>query len=147
MLQSFLRVGGRRVVRPINAQRLGSNSSSRSLSMLSGKRSAGVLNGTNLQRYARTQVTAATRVPAGIRFYSAAAEADNTSSIDLGDMIKMDKIRNIGIIAHVDHGKTTLVDCLLKQSGALAGSSAMQETRVMDSNALEKERGITILSK
>ncbi|KAJ2771010.1 hypothetical protein IWQ56_001951 [Coemansia nantahalensis] len=62
-------------------------------------------------------------------------------------MIPMDRIRNIGIIAHVDHGKTTLVDCLLKQSGALSGSTAMQQTRVMDSNALEKERGITILSK
>ncbi|KAJ2395941.1 hypothetical protein GGI23_004107, partial [Coemansia sp. RSA 2559] len=67
--------------------------------------------------------------------------------VNLGAMLPMDRIRNIGIIAHVDHGKTTLVDCLLKQSGALSGSTAMQETRVMDSNALEKERGITILSK
>ncbi|KAI9505052.1 GTP-binding protein TypA/BipA [Coemansia spiralis] len=71
----------------------------------------------------------------------------SSSTVDLGDMLPMDRIRNIGIIAHVDHGKTTLVDCLLKQSGALSGSNAMQETRVMDSNALEKERGITILSK
>ncbi len=57
-----------------------------------------------------------------------------------------DKIRNIAIIAHVDHGKTTLVDKLLRQSGALGDRAAPVE-RVMDSFDLEKERGITILSK
>ncbi len=55
-------------------------------------------------------------------------------------------LRNIAIIAHVDHGKTTLVDQLLAQSGTLGDNSAVPE-RVMDSNDLEKERGITILSK
>lgn len=58
----------------------------------------------------------------------------------------LDNIRNIAIIAHVDHGKTTLVDKLLRQSGTLGERSAPVE-RVMDSNDLEKERGITILAK
>ncbi|MGD9522056.1 MAG: GTP-binding protein, partial [Tepidiphilus sp.] len=55
-------------------------------------------------------------------------------------------IRNIAIIAHVDHGKTTLVDQLLKQSGTFAQHQTVAE-RVMDSNDLERERGITILAK
>src|SRR5665213_1896783 len=55
-------------------------------------------------------------------------------------------IRNIAIIAHVDHGKTTLVDALLRQSGIFRANEAVAE-RVMDSNDLERERGITILSK
>ncbi|OGI29331.1 MAG: GTP-binding protein TypA [Candidatus Melainabacteria bacterium RIFOXYA12_FULL_32_12] len=56
------------------------------------------------------------------------------------------KLRNIAIIAHVDHGKTTLVDCMLKQSGVYRENENIQE-RVLDSNDLERERGITILSK
>src|SRR6059036_1325151 len=57
-----------------------------------------------------------------------------------------DGIRNIAIIAHVDHGKTTLVDAMLRQSGVFRANEEVME-RVLDSNALERERGITILAK
>ncbi len=60
--------------------------------------------------------------------------------------MKQESIRNIGIIAHVDHGKTSLVDCLLKQSGMFR-ESEVSGTCIMDSNELERERGITIFSK
>ena len=56
------------------------------------------------------------------------------------------QIRNIAIIAHVDHGKTTMVDQLLRQSGTFAAHEKVVDT-VMDSNAIERERGITILAK
>src|SRR5690606_36675650 len=56
------------------------------------------------------------------------------------------QIRNIAIIAHVDHGKTTLIDAMLSQSGTFHENKAL-ESRIMDSNDLEKERGITILAK
>ncbi len=60
----------------------------------------------------------------------------------------MSALRNIAIIAHVDHGKTTLVDCLLKQSGTFRANEAMSTAeRIMDTNDLERERGITILAK
>jgi len=70
------------------------------------------------------------------------------SNIDFGQELEANmKLRNVAIIAHVDHGKTTLVDELLKQSGTIDNSRGDMDTCVMDSNDQEKERGITILAK
>src|SRR5688572_24201877 len=61
-------------------------------------------------------------------------------------MISREKIRNVAIVAHVDHGKTTLVDHMLRQAGVFRSNETVAE-RVMDSNDLEREKGITILAK
>src|SRR5206468_6563700 len=75
--------------------------------------------------------------------YCIAASADR---IALPETTVLMNLRNIAIIAHVDHGKTTLVDRLLQASGAFRDNQRVAE-RVMDSNDLERERGITILAK
>lgn len=85
-------------------------------------------------------------IRANKRFFSQAAVSEKTEeNLDDLNTIKLQdptKFRNIAIIAHVDHGKTTLVDCMLKQAGV-----SISNERAMDSNELEQERGITILSK
>src|SRR5262249_54308830 len=62
------------------------------------------------------------------------------------EMIQREKIRNVAIVAHVDHGKTTLVDFMLRQAGVFRSNEVIVD-RVMDSNDLEREKGITILAK
>jgi GTP-binding protein len=80
-------------------------------------------------------------------FLSLAVDRDAvTLRRDIESRIMSHKVRNIAIIAHVDHGKTTLVDAMLRQSGIFRANEALIE-RVMDSNDLERERGITILAK
>ena len=79
-----------------------------------------------------------------VRLYEARQKASRQK--DLPMTAPVERIRNIAIVAHVDHGKTTLVDKLLRQSGTFA-DRAVEVERVMDSNDLEKERGITILAK
>jgi GTP-binding protein len=82
---------------------------------------------------------------AALDLFSAVGMLRGSSS---GEFALMQHIRNIAIIAHVDHGKTTLVDCLLKQSGTFRANQAeTQVERLMDSMDLEKEKGITIRAK
>eukprot|EP00052_Salpingoeca_macrocollata_P001707 m.27038 g.27038 ORF g.27038 m.27038 type:complete len:681 (+) comp11611_c0_seq1:145-2187(+) len=87
--------------------------------------------------------------PIGLRFFSrcatraAAAASTPAEALTMPSAEDSRCVRNLAIVAHVDHGKTSLVDCLLSQSGTMQ----LQSERVMDNNALEKERGITIFSK
>ncbi|KAL3819813.1 hypothetical protein ACJIZ3_005718 [Penstemon smallii] len=74
------------------------------------------------------------------------SEVTDTTTEKKTQLVRRNDIRNIAIVAHVDHGKTTLVDAMLRQSKVFRDNQVMQE-RIMDSNDLERERGITILSK
>jgi hypothetical protein len=92
-------------------------------------------------------------LPLGVRllsvdlhFDAAPPAAPETTEPGEGGTPIAQGLRNIAIIAHVDHGKTTLVDAMLAQSNIFRANQAVQE-RIMDSNDLERERGITILSK
>ena len=76
----------------------------------------------------------------------AESPSSNTAQFDDVPFEPRTHIRNIAIIAHIDHGKTTLVDAMLKQSNVFSDHQKT-EFRVMDSNTIERERGITILSK
>src|SRR6202046_4188555 len=73
-------------------------------------------------------------------------ERAKRGSAPLGPLSMVTQLRNIAIVAHVDHGKTTLVDHMLRQSGTFRDNEVLTE-RVMDSNDLARERGITILAK
>jgi GTP-binding protein len=77
---------------------------------------------------------------------STVIDSSSTSATPTGDPIRRQDIRNIAIIAHVDHGKTSLVDCLIRQSGVFRENQKVG-TCILDSNDQEKERGITILAK
>src|SRR5690606_33111420 len=83
------------------------------------------------------------RAEPGVRRWSARNAVPSVGQVG---MAQNQQIRNIAIIAHVDHGKTTLVDQMLRQAGAFRANQHVEE-RVMDSNPLERERGITILAK
>ena len=86
-------------------------------------------------------VTATTTPPAT----SISTSSDENESTD-DTLTRRSELRNIAIVAHVDHGKTTLVDSMLRQSNIFRDNQEVKE-RIMDSNDLERERGITILSK
>ncbi|CAM8966832.1 hypothetical protein QQ045_004132 [Rhodiola kirilowii] len=88
----------------------------------------------------------AAKFPTAIKCSLSAEAVDADDVVKTSQYTRREDIRNIAIVAHVDHGKTTLVDSMLKQAKVFRDNQVMQE-RIMDSNDLERERGITILSK
>lgn len=94
-----------------------------------------------------TNMSCRRRMTSNLRVASVATESV-TSIVANADssVVSRDELRNIAIVAHVDHGKTTLVDSMLRQSNIFRDNQEVKE-RIMDSNDLERERGITILSK
>lgn len=86
------------------------------------------------------------RIPNIVKCSVSEAEATQTATDNKEKLVRRNDIRNIAIVAHVDHGKTTLVDAMLKQAKVFRDNQVVEE-RIMDSNDLERERGITILSK
>ncbi|CAO2822206.1 unnamed protein product [Amaranthus hypochondriacus] len=100
-----------------------------------------LMNRRTLSSVALTKKSSVTHVQC-----SATGPAATVPSDKKGQLMRRNDIRNIAIVAHVDHGKTTLVDAMLKQAKVFRDNQLVQE-RIMDSNDLERERGITILSK
>ncbi|GJQ93399.1 putative elongation factor TypA-like SVR3, chloroplastic [Tanacetum coccineum] len=86
------------------------------------------------------------KIPNIVKCSVSEAEATQTATDNKEKLVRRNDIRNIAIVAHVDHGKTTLVDAMLKQAKVFRDNQVVEE-RIMDSNDLERERGITILSK
>lgn len=117
---------------------------SRFLTVLTLQRNIAAARGPNVEngRVAVGQMRQAINLRQQVSCRVAAPEAAPAETIK----VARDNIRNIAIIAHVDHGKTTLVDALLKQSKVFR-ENQVQNERIMDSNDLERERGITILAK
>ncbi|KAL2923642.1 putative elongation factor TypA-like SVR3 chloroplastic [Bienertia sinuspersici] len=111
-----------------------------------------IFDATMFQLFYARAVMLCTHYPSSIAVYVAnAVEVSYMFFLDAfpekkGQLMRRNDIRNIAIVAHVDHGKTTLVDSMLKQAKVFRDNQTVQE-RIMDSNDLERERGITILSK
>ncbi|KAL5540834.1 hypothetical protein UlMin_043804 [Ulmus minor] len=116
---------------PLSKQLLGLGLSSTSSSLSTSKASLKLRSGYPIRRRA---------------IKCSVSEATETPTEKKGQLMRRGDIRNIAIVAHVDHGKTTLVDSMLKQAKVFRDNQFVQE-RIMDSNDIERERGITILSK
>lgn len=103
-------------------------------------------DGLSLKAYSKSFSLKSSRIPSRNSVKCSGSQVAETTTETKNQLIRRNGIRNIAIVAHVDHGKTTLVDSMLKQSKVFRDNQFVQE-RIMDSNDLERERGITILSK